>query len=318
MSKDNHYDDLLYHLTLYQDTPAMPATVTQELPNSASITTQLSIELTHDTETMLQDFNAPPSSARLRPMPDLMIRAQQIDDDDELHQIRRVPSPTGVALPVPAASSSAMATHHRRKFRWTIQSIQLDDDDELSSDMPRPFAIEADSCMQCQQCLPRRQSTLPLPAPTDIPSRSQWRHRHRRFLGPHPAEMIQSPAAAAATSSSFLSTAYPPSIYPAASGRHKSRWTDDSVHILFVSEGRRVGDERAICLKAFVENLLTKRHIYDETERRVLYVHSRTRWNREKIWRLAIGTAAGGATVAGRRHRDDTRPATGSHNPQAV
>ncbi|KAL5979639.1 hypothetical protein ACLOJK_019550 [Asimina triloba] len=129
---DNHYDDLLYHLTLYQDTPTIPATVTQELPNSASITTQLSIELTHDTETMLQDFNAPPSSARLRPMPDLMIEAQQIDDDDELHQIRRVPLPTSIALTVLAASSSATATHHRRKFRWTIQSIQLDNDDELS------------------------------------------------------------------------------------------------------------------------------------------------------------------------------------------
>ncbi|KAL5978863.1 hypothetical protein ACLOJK_018758, partial [Asimina triloba] len=33
--------------------------------------------------------------------------------------------------------------------------------------------------------------------------------------------------------------------------------------------------------------------------------------------RPAAGTAAGGATVAGRRHRDITRPATGSHNPQA-
>ncbi|KAL5978847.1 hypothetical protein ACLOJK_018742, partial [Asimina triloba] len=30
----------------------------------------------------------------------------------------------------------------------------------------------------------------------------------------------------------------------------------------------------------------------------------------------AAGTAAGGATVAGRRHRDGTRHATGSHNPQ--
>ncbi|KAL6001026.1 hypothetical protein ACLOJK_006753 [Asimina triloba] len=34
--------------------------------------------------------------------------------------------------------------------------------------------------------------------------------------------------------------------------------------------------------------------------------------------RPAAGTAAGGATVAGRRHRDGARPATGSHNPQAV
>ncbi|KAL5986701.1 hypothetical protein ACLOJK_015034, partial [Asimina triloba] len=36
------------------------------------------------------------------------------------------------------------------------------------------------------------------------------------------------------------------------------------------------------------------------------------------IKRPAAGTAAGGATVAGRRHRDGARPATGSHNPQAV
>ncbi|KAL5995358.1 hypothetical protein ACLOJK_025416 [Asimina triloba] len=38
------------------------------------------------------------------------------------------------------------------------------------------------------------------------------------------------------------------------------------------------------------------------------------------VWDLrpAAGTAAGGATVAGRRHRDNARPATGSHNPQAV
>ncbi|KAL5986988.1 Protein disulfide-isomerase 2-3 [Asimina triloba] len=34
--------------------------------------------------------------------------------------------------------------------------------------------------------------------------------------------------------------------------------------------------------------------------------------------RPVAGTAAGGATVVGRRHRDGTRPATGSHNPQAV
>ncbi|KAL5985081.1 hypothetical protein ACLOJK_036317, partial [Asimina triloba] len=34
--------------------------------------------------------------------------------------------------------------------------------------------------------------------------------------------------------------------------------------------------------------------------------------------RPAASTAAGGATVAGRWHRDGTRPATGSHNPQAV
>ncbi|KAL6003945.1 hypothetical protein ACLOJK_004491 [Asimina triloba] len=34
--------------------------------------------------------------------------------------------------------------------------------------------------------------------------------------------------------------------------------------------------------------------------------------------RPAAGTAAEGATVAGRRRRDGTRPATGSHNPQAV
>ncbi|KAL5987527.1 hypothetical protein ACLOJK_035275 [Asimina triloba] len=36
------------------------------------------------------------------------------------------------------------------------------------------------------------------------------------------------------------------------------------------------------------------------------------------VVRPAAGTAAGGATVAGRRHRDGARPATGSHNPQAV
>ncbi|KAL6002378.1 hypothetical protein ACLOJK_034310, partial [Asimina triloba] len=32
----------------------------------------------------------------------------------------------------------------------------------------------------------------------------------------------------------------------------------------------------------------------------------------------AAGTAAGGATLTGCRHRDGARPAMGSHNPQAV
>ncbi|KAL6004265.1 hypothetical protein ACLOJK_004812 [Asimina triloba] len=34
--------------------------------------------------------------------------------------------------------------------------------------------------------------------------------------------------------------------------------------------------------------------------------------------RPAAGTVAEGATVASRRHQDGTRPATRSHNPQAV
>ncbi|KAL5996929.1 hypothetical protein ACLOJK_007854, partial [Asimina triloba] len=34
--------------------------------------------------------------------------------------------------------------------------------------------------------------------------------------------------------------------------------------------------------------------------------------------RPAAGTAAGEATMAGRGRREDTRPATGSHIPQAV
>ncbi|KAL5996689.1 hypothetical protein ACLOJK_007608, partial [Asimina triloba] len=34
--------------------------------------------------------------------------------------------------------------------------------------------------------------------------------------------------------------------------------------------------------------------------------------------RPAAGTTAGGATVAGRRHRDGTRPRHGPHNPQAL
>ncbi|KAL5980836.1 hypothetical protein ACLOJK_028756 [Asimina triloba] len=34
--------------------------------------------------------------------------------------------------------------------------------------------------------------------------------------------------------------------------------------------------------------------------------------------RLAAGTATEGAMVAGCRHREGTRPATGSHNLQAV
>ncbi|KAL5984960.1 hypothetical protein ACLOJK_038797 [Asimina triloba] len=48
------------------------------------------------------------------------------------------------------------------------------------------------------------------------------------------------------------------------------------------------------------------------------YVHSsKIRcWQQQK--RPAADTAARGATVAGRRHRDGARPATGSHNPQAV
>ncbi|KAL5986485.1 hypothetical protein ACLOJK_014818 [Asimina triloba] len=37
-----------------------------------------------------------------------------------------------------------------------------------------------------------------------------------------------------------------------------------------------------------------------------------------QIQRPATGMAAGGATVAGRRHRDGAHPATGSHNPQAI
>ncbi|KAL6000272.1 hypothetical protein ACLOJK_023967 [Asimina triloba] len=36
------------------------------------------------------------------------------------------------------------------------------------------------------------------------------------------------------------------------------------------------------------------------------------------IRRPTAGTAAGGATVAGRRHQDGTRPTTGSHNAQTV
>ncbi|KAL6009584.1 hypothetical protein ACLOJK_000012 [Asimina triloba] len=56
--------------------------------------------------------------------------------------------------------------------------------------------------------------------------------------------MILSPAAAVVTSSSFSSTTYPPSIYPAACGRHGSRRTDGSVRILFVSDGGRAGSER--------------------------------------------------------------------------
>ncbi|KAL6000927.1 hypothetical protein ACLOJK_006654 [Asimina triloba] len=36
------------------------------------------------------------------------------------------------------------------------------------------------------------------------------------------------------------------------------------------------------------------------------------------VQRLATGTVARGATVAGRRRQGGTRPATGSHNPQAV
>ncbi|KAL5977961.1 hypothetical protein ACLOJK_036984 [Asimina triloba] len=41
-------------------------------------------------------------------------------------------------------------------------------------------------------------------------------------------------------------------------------------------------------------------------------------YDRNVVHGPAAGTVAGGATVASRRHRDCTRPATGSHNPQAV
>ncbi|KAL6000762.1 hypothetical protein ACLOJK_006488 [Asimina triloba] len=51
---------------------------------------------------------------------------------------------------------------------------------------------------------------------------------------------------------------------------------------------------------------------------RVMKIVKEEKKNDRIFKRPAADTAAGGATVAGHKHRGGTRPATGSHNPQAV
>ncbi|KAL5994055.1 hypothetical protein ACLOJK_034926, partial [Asimina triloba] len=82
----------------------------------------------------------------------------------------------------------------------------------------------------------------------------------------------------------------------------------DRKDTIFIKLGGRSGLQRALeFLKDRKDTIFIK-----------LGRSSRSQRDLEFLKRAAVGTAAGGATVAGRRHRDGARPATGSHNPQAV
>ncbi|KAL6009144.1 hypothetical protein ACLOJK_022371 [Asimina triloba] len=147
------------------------------------------------------------------------------------------------------SASSSTATHHRRKLRWTIQSIQLDGGDVWNPDLSRPQPI-ADICVFFGHGSGDPPFSTAAATATSIGhGRSERMYRHPTIFTTTSSEVDPIPDDSNGSICVFFDDGISIVNLPSSGGRHGSRQSNSNDATVVATSGdgprRTEADERA-------------------------------------------------------------------------